>query len=78
MVDVEVSYKWNEGVGNYCITKGNNFVIPLQPLKLSEIDKADLAESLQMIFFKRTGRIDGNIGLSYEKDKALAMKLKCW
>jgi hypothetical protein len=71
-------YKWNDEVGNYCLAKGVNFIVPLQPLKLSEVDKSDLAESLQAIYFKRTGRINAKIGLDYERDKALAKEMDCW
>lgn len=72
---------WNEEIGNYCAAEGkteNDFVYPLYLLKLSEVDKADLAGDLQMIFYKRTGRINEDIGFSYEKDKKLAQKMKCW
>lgn len=74
----EMSYKWNDGVGNYCLATEKGFIGPLQPLKLSEVDKEDLAESLQSIFYKRTGEINEDIGISYEKDKKIAKKMNCW
>lgn len=78
MTEVQMSYKWNEDTENFCLTKGGHFVVPFQRLKLSEVDEEDLAESLQTIYFKRTGGIDERIGFSYEKDKAIAKELKCW
>lgn len=78
MLDVLISYKWNEDMGNFCLTKGENFVVPFQRLKMSEVEKVDLAEQLQTIYFKRTGQIDERIGFSYEKDKAIAKEMKCW
>ena len=77
----EVYSVWTEEIGNYCEATGKtekDFIYPLRPLKLSEVDKGDLAECLQMIFYRRTGRINEDIGFSYEKDKKLAQKMKCW
>lgn len=73
-----IKYKWNEEIQNYCVIKGNDFIIPLEAIKLSEVGKADLAESLQMIHYQKTGRIDYGIGLNHDSDVKLAKKMKCW
>lgn len=76
---MDVQYKWNDEVGNYCLSKNEKIFLPLQSLKLSEVDKASLAESLQMIYFKRTGTINYNIDpMNYEKNKAIAKEIGCW
>lgn len=78
MAEVMTSYKWNDEVRNYCLTKNYEFVYPFEPLMLSEVDKHDLAESLQNVFYMRTGRINERIGYSYESDMALAKRMKVW
>lgn len=78
MTEVMTSYKWNDEVRNYCLTKNYEFIIPYEQLKLSEVEKEDLAESLQNVFYMRTGKINERIGYSYENDKALAKRMKVW
>ena len=75
-----ITYKWNDELGNYCLAKGNDYIHPLEPMKLSKmnLDKMDLAETLQSIYYRKTGNIDYSIGLSYEKDITIAKKLGCW
>lgn len=73
-----IKYKWNEEIGNYCLWGNGKFITPLEPIKLSEVDKESLAESLQMIYFQRTGKIDYGIGLSHEIDVKKAKELGCW
>lgn len=73
-----VAYKWNEDIGNYCVWEDGDFVRPLQPLKLSKVDKNDLADTLQNIYYQRTGEINWVIGSNHEKDIALAKEMNCW
>lgn len=73
-----VVYQWHEETMNFCLWKNGDFIRPLKPLKLSEVDKEGLRESLQTIYFQRTGQINYGIGLSYEKDVALAKQMGCW
>ncbi|MDG0823826.1 hypothetical protein M4L38_13940 [Staphylococcus equorum] len=76
---MNVQYKWNEEVGKFCLSKKGKFIEPLKALKLFEVDKSSLAESLQMIYFKRTGIVNYEIDpMNYEKNKAIAKEMACW
>lgn|GEM_PF-6709104 len=75
-------YEWNDDIGNFCLEDKQNgqwvFKEPLEPLQLRAVDKADLAESLQVIHRWKTGTIDTRIGRNYEWDKQKAMDMGVW
>lgn len=75
-----IRYKWNEEIGNYCLAKGYDFIYPLKPIKLSEmnLNKIDLATTLQSIYYKKTGKIISTLGFDYEKDIETAKELGYW
>lgn len=73
------NYLWHDELETYCLaTKDKKFIEPLQPLKLSTIEKSSLAESLQAIYYNRTGKINREIGLHKEYDIELAKVMGCW
>lgn len=76
----KIRYKWNDELKNYCLSKGISFIYPLQPMKLCEmkLSRMDLAETLQSIYYKRTGTINYSIGLNLERDINIAKKMNCW
>ncbi len=75
-----IKYEWNDEVENFCLLDGKDFIYPLEPLLLSkmDLDRMDLAESLQSIHYRRTGQIDYSIGLSKKRDIETAKKMGCW
>ncbi|NMB96607.1 MAG: hypothetical protein GYA02_08345 [Clostridiaceae bacterium] len=75
-----IRYKWNEEIGNYCLARGYDFIYPLKPIKLSEMNlsKTDFATTLQSIYYKKTGKIISTLGFDYEKDIETAKELGCW
>lgn len=75
-----IKYKWNDYLGNYCLAKGNDYIYPLKPMKLSEmnLNTMDLAETLQSIYYKRTGKINNSIRLNNEINIEIAKRLDCW
>jgi len=79
-------YVWNEEVENYCLAKRGRYnkiimIEPVQEMKLSEmkLDNMSLYETLQQIFYKRTGEIDDKLGFT-GRDYAveLAKELDVW
>lgn len=79
-------YVWNEEVENYCLAKRGRYnkiimIEPVQEMKLSEmkLDNMSLYETLQQIFYKRTGKIDDKLGFT-GRDYAveLAKELDVW
>jgi len=80
----KVRYQWNDKVGNFCLMRKQKqewvFVEPIEPLRLRNItNKIEFAECLQNVYYRRTGKIDENIGIndgSY--DLELAKKLDCY
>jgi len=78
-----ISYEWNDEIGNYCMTNGKRgrkreFIMPLKQLLLRNVSKSEFADTLQMIYYKRTGMIDDDIGFNHDYDVALAKKLNCY
>lgn len=73
-------YKWNEEINNYCLFAEDNFVYPLQPIKLSEmkLDRIDFATTLQAIYYKKTGNIIPTLGFNHNKDIEMAKEFGLW
>ena len=59
----------------YCVIKKGKFVEPLQFMTVKGLDPEGLAETLQMLYYKRTGNINPVIGLDYDKDVELAKEM---
>lgn len=86
MNEKSIGYAWNEEVENYCLAKRGRYnkiimIEPIQEMKLSEmkLDNMSLYETLQQIFYKRTGKIDDKLGFT-GRDYAieLAKELGVW
>ncbi|MGF7088887.1 hypothetical protein JOD24_002749 [Kroppenstedtia sanguinis] len=64
--------------GLSCGFKKGKFIEPLDTLKLPEVSTESLTESLQMIYFKRTGTVNYEIDPNdYERNKFIDKNMGC-
>lgn len=75
----KVGYLWNSEIGNYCLAENMKIIYPLEPLELRTItDRISFIETLQMIFYKRYGKINYKIGTDKDYEIELAKKMNVW
>ena len=74
-----MNYLWNPEIENYCLSENMEIIYPLQPLELRTVtDRSSFIEILQMIYYKRYGRINYKIGINKNYEIDLAKEMNVW